>query len=70
VISRRKSPPPNNNYYITSANTMPTEPKKTDPTKTTKKVDDKKPAEYHNFLKIDHSLRPAGFHCQENNATK
>jgi hypothetical protein len=43
---------------------MPTEPKP-DPKATTKKVDDKKPAEYHNFLKVDHSLRPTGFHCQE-----
>jgi hypothetical protein len=47
---------------------MPTEPKKTDPKATTKKVDDNKPAEYRNFLKIDHSLRPNGFHCQEQGA--
>jgi hypothetical protein len=48
---------------------MPTEPKP-DPTKTTtKKLDDKKAEKpYHNFLKIDHSLRPNGFHCQEQGA--
>jgi hypothetical protein len=39
-----------------------------DPKKTEQ---EKKPAEYHNFLKVDRSLRPDGFHlCTEKPATK
>lgn len=51
----------------TSSNTMPTQPKPVPKVTTTetKKPDDKKPAEFHNFLKVDRSLRPNGFHCQE-----
>jgi hypothetical protein len=50
---------------------MPSKPDDKDTKKTTKKVDDKKPAEYHNFLVIDHTLRPDGFHlCSEEPSKK
>jgi hypothetical protein len=44
---------------------MPSKADDKDTKKTTKKPEEKKPA-YHNFLIVDHSLRPGGFHlCNE-----
>jgi hypothetical protein len=60
VISRTYSLPTLINIIPTS--TMPTKPEETDTKKTTETTEEKKPGEYHNFLIVDHSLRPDGFH--------
>jgi hypothetical protein len=50
---------------------MPTEPSKTDTKKTAEKTEEKKPGEASvNFLKVDHSLRPTGWHCAEQSEYK
>jgi hypothetical protein len=59
VISRTKSLPTLINIIPTS--TMPSKPEDNDTKKTTEKTGEKK-EEYHNFLVVDHTLRPDGFH--------
>jgi hypothetical protein len=50
---------------------MPSKPDDKDTKKTAEKTEVKKPAEYHNFLVVDHSLRPDGFHlCTEGPSKK
>jgi hypothetical protein len=50
---------------------MPTKPdtKKTTTKPGDKKIEEKKP-EYHNFLVVDHSLRPDGFHLCSDEPSK